>query len=95
MFTPFFFKCENKFTPRSRLTRIACQWGIPSLHSKQKMEESYMNNDELMIALWKIKGVKKVLDSLQTSELYEDSSDLFFILSNELQESLSLLHTES
>ncbi len=54
-----------------------------------------MNNDELMIALWKIKGVKKVLDSLQTSELYEDSSDLFFILSNELQESLSLLHTES
>ena len=45
-----------------------------------------MNNDELMIALWKIKGVKKVLDSLQTSELYEDSSDLFFILSNELQE---------
>jgi hypothetical protein len=59
------------------------------------MEESYMNNDELMIALWKIKGVKKVLDSLQTSELYEDSSDLFFILSNELQESLSLLHTES
>lgn len=53
-----------------------------------------MNNDELMVALWKIKGVKRVLDSLQTSELYEDSSDLFFILANELQESLSLLHVE-
>lgn len=54
-----------------------------------------MNNDELMVALWKMKGVKRVLDSLQTSELYEDSSDLFFILANELSESINLINAST
>ena len=47
-----------------------------------------MYQDELMLARWKLNGVIKVLDILQTSETTSEYEDLFFILSNELQEAI-------
>lgn len=50
-------------------------------------------NDEVTVAVWKIKGVKKMLEVCQTSDVFADANNdnLFFVLANELNEALELL----
>lgn len=50
-------------------------------------------NDEVTVAVWKIKGVKKMLEVCQTSDVFSDANNdnLFFVLANELNEALELL----
>lgn len=53
-----------------------------------------MNNDDsTVVAVWKIKGVKKMLEVCQTSDVFADTDNdnLFFVLANELSEAIDLL----
>lgn len=50
-----------------------------------------MSDDDLLLINWKVTGVKKILDGLQTSDLFKENSDVFFVLSNELQDALAVL----
>jgi hypothetical protein len=52
-----------------------------------------MMTDNTMTAVWKINGVCRILEALQTSEdcAGHSESDLYFVLANELEEALELL----
>jgi hypothetical protein len=54
-----------------------------------------MMTDNTMTAVWKINGVCRILEALQTSEdcAGRSESDLYFVLANELEEALALLET--
>lgn len=50
------------------------------------------DNDNMMIASWKIKGVKDILFRLQESS-DEEYSNLYFVLCEELSQALQLLES--
>lgn len=52
-----------------------------------------MDNDSLMVALWKIRGVKKMLEICTTSDAFADtnSDDMFFVMSSTLGQAIDLI----
>ncbi len=52
-------------------------------------------NDAIMVALWKIAGVKRILQALQTTQLSDAVDDnVCFVLSEALGDAIDLLKSE-
>lgn len=49
-----------------------------------------MFSDELMVAKWKINGVKNIMQKFQDGD-QDSESDIFFVLSEELKQAMELL----
>ena len=49
-----------------------------------------MFSDELMVAKWKINGVKNIMQKFQDGD-HDSESDIFFVLSEELKQAMELL----
>ena len=49
-----------------------------------------MFSDELMVAKWKINGVKNIIQKFQAGAT-DSESDIFFVLSEELKQAMELL----
>ncbi len=55
---------------------------------------NYEKSDNLSVALWKISGLQRIVSGLQSSDLYEEcDQNLFFVISEELNQISTLLKT--